>query len=226
MREIIKHWDLNVVNRHIINDVKTIKEYFKEKNINNISMIDVGANVGKIYDNLNIDINIEKCIMIEPVKQLYDYLKEKYKDDPKVEIYNFAISDNPGNFKMYEEAFEDDITISSNYINLGVCRLSETPGDTVCITMNEFLENYLTLDPSKLSFIKIDTESKDFVVIKQLTDYIKKNKITPYITFEKNYFYYFTIEQAQSIINTFCSECNYYNFDLASIPNDYFLKPI
>lgn len=227
MNDIIKYWDTNLVEQHIVNDIARISGYLNEKNIKTISMIDVGANVGKIYDNLKKQFTIEKCIMIEPVNKLYEYLKNKYKDDTSVEVYNFAISNEPGNFKMYAGHFEENIiTEISNTINLGVSKLSDIPGETICITMNEFLDKYCSIDPLKLSLIKIDTETKDLFVIKQLTDYIEKNKIFPFITFEKNYSHQISDEEAQSIIDNFCLRCNYTVFDITTCPTDYFLRPV
>ena len=90
MNEYIKYWDEKLVEKHVGQDIRYVVEYFRELNQNTISFIDIGANVGKIYDCLKKHFTIEKVIMVEASKQLSEYMVEKYKNEKNITIYNFA----------------------------------------------------------------------------------------------------------------------------------------
>jgi FkbM family methyltransferase len=225
MNEYIKYWDEKIVERHVGQDIGYAIQYFKELNQTNISIIDIGANVGKIYDCLQRHFTIEKVVMVEASKQLCDYMIEKYKDKKNIIIYNFAISDVSGNFRLWEGSFEN-LNKFSEEINLGLSKLENTAGSTVCYTMDYFLNNYNTLQPEEISLIKIDTETKDLFILKDLTNWLAEKKIQPFILFENNYHNSMTLEEAQTIINNFCILCKYELINLATSPGDCFLKPI
>lgn len=225
MNEYIKYWDEELVEQHVGQDIGYATEYFKSLNIDTISYIDIGANVGKIYDCLRKKFKIEKCVMVEANKNLSDYIKEKYKDDSTVEIHNLGIAEQNGKFKVYEAGFEN-LTDLNRSINLGLSRVEKEEGDTECVTMDFFLKNINSISPEKISLIKIDTETKDYIILRDMMHWLHENKIQPYILFENNYFFCMSKEEAQKILNDFCSLCNYEPVDVNTLPGDSLLKPI
>jgi FkbM family methyltransferase len=225
MKEYIKYWDEELVEQHVGQDIGYVTNYFKELNVDTISFIDIGANVGKIYDCLKKTFTIEKCIMVEANKNLSDYIKDKYKNETNIEIHNIGISNENGKFKVYEAGFEN-LTEFTRSINLGLSRVEKEEGDTECFTMDHFLRNINTLPPNKISLIKIDTETKDYIILKDMMKWLHENNIQPYILFENNYFFCMTKEEAQIILDDFCSLCNYEPLVVENLPGDCFLKPI
>lgn len=225
MNNYIKYWDDELVEQHVGQDIGYATNYFKSLNVDTISYIDIGANVGKIYDCLKKSFTIEKCVMVEANKNLSDYIKDKYKNDPNVEIHNLGITEQNGKFKVYEAGFEN-LTDFNRSINLGLSRVEKEEGDTECVTMDYFLRNINTIAPNKISLIKIDTETKDYIILRDMMNWLAENKIQPYILFENNFYFCMTKEEAQKILNDFCSLCNYEPVNVETLPGDSLLKPI
>ena len=186
MNEYIKYWDEKLVEKHVGQDIRYVVEYFRELNQNTISFIDIGANVGKIYDCLKKHFTIEKVIMVEASKQLSEYMVEKYKNEKNITIYNFAISNVAGSFNLWEGSFEN-LKDFTNEINLGLSKIENKQGNTLCLTMDYFLSNFNTLQPNEISLIKIDTETKDLYILKDMINWLLEKNIQPYILFENNY---------------------------------------
>jgi FkbM family methyltransferase len=226
MNDVIKYWDDNLVSIHIGTEINWIHSYIKENNIDKISFIDIGGNVGKFFDELSKNYTIDKCIIVEPSKRLYEYMYDKFKNNTQVIVHNFGISNQNGLFQFNDNEIdywlEREIDDS---INLGTFKMQSIPGETQFYTMDYFMENYNTIDPKKITFIKIDTENRDLYVLKYLKNYLKKNKINPLILFENNFHADMSLEEAQTIVNNFCDVCGYESTNLGE-GGDKCLKPI
>lgn len=229
MNEIIKYWDENLVVTHIGNEINWLFSYLDEKKIKKISYIDIGANVGKFYDQISEKYEIVKCIMVEPSEILYNHMVEKYKNKNNVELYNFAISDENGNFY-----FNDTVTPSISYyekigidnsINLGVSKISKNSnGNIICYSMEHFLKNFNSIPFDEITFIKIDTENMDLQIIKSMTNTFVENNINPFILFENNYHNDMSYDDAKKIITDFCSLCDYETVDITHA-SDKLIRP-
>ena len=229
MNEVINFWDNNLVQRHIVNELNWLFEFLEEKKIKEVSYIDIGCNVGKFYDVISKKYNIKKCIMIEPSKELFEYINQKFKDNKNVTLFNFAISDENGQFnfvdsaKIHLEQYKCDSTNES--INLGLSKIDKkNKGNTLCYSMEYFLEHFNTIPVTDITFIKIDTENTDLNIIKSMTNFFIENKINPFILFENNFHNDLSEEEAKGIILNFCNSCNYEFVNLSS-PGDNFIKP-
>ena len=55
MKDLIKIWDDELIERNIGIEINYLKDYFGPKNLTELSYIDIGANVGKFYDVLSRD---------------------------------------------------------------------------------------------------------------------------------------------------------------------------
>ena len=91
MNKHIKYWDENLVEKHIGQELFFLMKYLDEKNITNISFIDIGGNVGKFYDKLSEKYNINNCLIVEPSKYLVEYMEEKFKNNKNIVIFNFGL---------------------------------------------------------------------------------------------------------------------------------------
>ncbi len=230
MNDIIKYWDENVVERHIGTEINWLFLHLDKHGIDELSYIDIGSNVGKFYDEISKKYKIKSCIMVEPSKFLFEHMVEKYLGIESIEIHNFAISDDNGNYEL-----DNSVISSINYfntigvndsINLGLSKLNKrVAGDTVCYSMEYFLEKINKIPLHDIDFIKIDTENMDLQIIKSMTKTFIENKINPFILFENNFHNDMSFEDAQKIIDDFCSKCGYESVDL-SVPGDSFITPI
>lgn len=230
MNKIIKFWDDNLVSRHIGIEIGWLFEYLNSNNISEVSYIDIGSNVGKFYDVISEKYKVNKCIMVEPSKSLFEYSSEKYSNVKEIELFNFAISDENGEFNFSNSA---DMCIDyyekngiDESINLGLSKINKgVVGDVKCFSMDFFLKNYNTIPNKEITFIKIDTENLDLNIIKSMTQYFIDNKIKPFILFENNYHNTMSKIEAENIINNFCNLCGYGLIDLDK-PGDNFITPI
>jgi len=86
----IKKWDDIFCAQHVINLVNHISSLLLKNNINQINYLDIGANVGKVYDLLSERIPINKAYLVEASPLLFNYIKQKYTNNSKVQLFNFA----------------------------------------------------------------------------------------------------------------------------------------
>ena len=81
--------------KRIINFLKT---HLKEINI----FLDIGSHKGTYTDLILKNILVsEKLILIEPQKNIFDFIQNKYKNDRSINIYNYAISNKEKKMKLY-----------------------------------------------------------------------------------------------------------------------------
>jgi len=226
MNKCIEFWDKQIVKRHIGSELNILMNYLNDLPDKNISFIDIGGNVGKFYDELCDNFNVEKCVIVEPSFALYEYMKEKYKNKVEIVLHNFGISDKSGKFKFNDSAIEYWTNKElDESINLGLSKVENVEGNIVFHTMDFFMEQINCIKPQKITFIKIDTENKDLFILKDLTKYIIQHNIKPLILFENNFHNDMTLEDAQNIANNICDKCGYKNVDLR-INGDMVLFPV
>jgi FkbM family methyltransferase len=226
MNNSIKYWDEKIVSRHIGMEIKWLIDYLTEKNISEISYIDIGGNVGKFYDELSEKYHIKKCVIVEASKRLSEYMVEKFKNIDSITVYNFGISDSEGEYHFDDSGidFWADRELNED-INLGVSKMSNRPGETPFIKMDKFLTEFNTIPSNEITFIKIDTENRDIPIVGDMMEYLKINNIRPFILFENNFHNDMSMEDAQKIVDNFCEVLNYEKVDL-NINGDKFIKPI
>lgn len=218
MYDIIKYWDEQIVESHT-NTVEVVK-FFNNQNKKNINYIDIGANVGKVFDELNDAIGVNKCYLVEPSKELADYMRRKYSDLNNVKVIEKGLTKEN---KMYEFLNNNlshyQMIGKQPSLNLGLSSITgkdNVSGDNYLIegiTGSKLLEE-IDLIPSELDYIKIDTENCDFFVLESIYSYLKENNIHPYISFEVNYNQFMSIEDAKSILQPYFDILNYKFIDL------------
>ena len=214
--ELIKKWDEEVVFNHCSNEIREISSFFNEKGVKNINFIDIGANVGKFYEILSKQFNIDLCLMVEPNPDIYNYLAIKYRGFRNVKLFNFALSESDGN------GYVSDNDYSSESFNLGVSRLFSSGSPVKIVDSYKFLKESLS---EEINFVKIDTENSDYKVLKALFEIISKIKSRPIVAFEhnceKNNHEY---EESRIIYNKFIS-IGYNGLKFDSLIGDSILRP-
>ena len=75
--DYIKKWDDFFCAQHVVNLVNHISNLLLRNNINEINYLDIGANVGKVYDLLSEKLVIKKAYLVEASPLLFNYIKKQ-----------------------------------------------------------------------------------------------------------------------------------------------------
>ena len=145
---------------------------------------DIGSHKGTYTDLIVNNFRLEKIVMVEPQKNIYKYLKQKYNRNKKVRIYNVAISDKKKMQTLYIN--KHDLTSSltqidknNKYLNLKARLFGGTINDL--IQKKYMISSYKLLDIIKnnkirqIDLLKIDTEGHELQVLKGAGSFLKNN---------------------------------------------------
>ena len=202
--DLIKKWDEHHCAQHVNNLAWSISDFFKHNDINEISYIDIGANVGKVYDLLAGLMTVQNAYFFEASPLLYGYLQEKYKDNTSIVMHNYAISNTDSEVCFDESSMIHQFQNNIENLNLGLSKITQHSDVRVKARKISSLLQELP-GAFECKFIKIDTESMDLHILQDLASIIIKFKTLPVIEFEKNYNgNNITDEQAQEILNLYC----------------------
>lgn len=229
--EKIKIWDDNLCEQHVGNSTRFISTLFLANNINTINYIDIGSNVGKVYDVISRHLIIQNAWMFEGSPTLFNYSKNKYKDNSAVQITHAAIS----NIEQ-EICFSEDSLLwqlnqeDTKSLNLGLSKIGGSqPSDTIALVQAKKLSNILKDNTNMLdscNFIKIDTESVDILILEDLITVLSQFKTKPVIEFEVNYnALNMTSKEAQNIIDLYLP-FGYRSIDMQHCSGDGYLIPV
>lgn len=187
MNEFIRRWDDLFCAQHVINLVGNITSLFKVNNFTDISYLDIGANVGKVYDLLSKNLTINEAHLIEASPILFNYMRQKYCENKNVFLYNNAAY-NKSDIIYFDQTsmlYQFEQNLKEN-LNLGLSKINHAKNSVPvhAISVSNFInENNLF----NLSFIKIDTETVDFLILEDILNVINKFINKPVIEFEVNY---------------------------------------
>jgi FkbM family methyltransferase len=235
----IKHWDDNLIGKHVSKEITQLFEHFNDYNITTLSFIDIGGNVGKFYDEISKNYEVKKCEIVEASKILCEYMTDKYKDNSNITIHNIGLSDEEGEFyfgdeslQYYEETGIDGSDSQDINFGLSAAHFVENPpthdypGKTRFYNSTNFLDNLNKIPAQDIKFIKVDTESRDIQIVSSMTEYLVKNNISPIILFENNFRYFLTLEEGQKLIDDLCNKVGYHPVDLGKFEDNVFLLPL
>ena len=180
-RLIAKHSSKKVVN--------LLEKFFSEDLVKTV--IQIGANDGKRFDNLNTYIKrySPKAILVEPITEYYNELKLNYINCKNVFFENSAISrNNEINFlykvessksKLYGEHIKGITSFNkSHLIKHGVSKNHIKKEIVNSISFSNLIKKYTI---KNLDLLVIDTEGYDANI---LMDFFSTTRLRPLIIFE------------------------------------------
>jgi len=222
MKDLIKIWDEELIEKHIGTEIRYLQEYFSNKK--NLNYIDIGANVGKFYDVLSKFYQIDDVFMVEPAPQLFEYISEKFKEKPNCKLFNFAISNENGETYFQTQCIDNSTT---ERIDMGVSKIHKNQSGHLVkmVSGYVFLNDYVN-NLEEIDFIKLDTETHDYLILESIIPIIEKLEKKPFILFEHNYHSLMSDQEAERIINEFTSRCQYESINFKSLNGDCFIKPL
>lgn len=158
-----------------------LKKNFKYLN----SFIDIGSHKGTYTDLILKNFPVNKIYMFEPQKKIFRFIKNKYKKNSNIKIFNNAVSNKTKMQKIFIN--KHDLTSSltkldkkNSYLNLKARLfggdIHDMISDTImikCVKLENFIKKYKISD---IDILKIDTEGHELQVIKGFGKYIKNIK--------------------------------------------------
>ena len=164
---------------------KNIIKYLK-KNLENLEVFfDIGSHNGTYTDLILNNFKVKKVIMVEPQKNIFRFIKKKYKKNNRIIIYNSAVSDTKKPQALYIN--KHDLTSSltqidkkNRYLNLKAKLFGGTINDLI---QKKYMVNSYKLSDiikknsvKKIDLLKIDTEGHEFQVLKGAGSFLR-NKV-------------------------------------------------
>lgn len=132
-----------------------VLEFLKERKIKNF--IDIGACSGILGKLLFSKIDsLENCILVEAMESNFNFIKEDYKNNSKVKLYNNALYYG----KEYVGIGEIGDSVGSfSILSNDNTKLIKT------ITLENILEESIDILNNDVDFIKIDIEGAEYNII-------------------------------------------------------------
>ena len=87
---------MNAIEKKLNEEIRRLKSDFY--------VVQIGANDGSHVDHIFNQIKNHKmsAVLVEPVKHLFERLKQNYKDTPNLHFENSAISKETGTIDFYQ----------------------------------------------------------------------------------------------------------------------------
>ena len=145
--------------------------FLKYNNINDIKIIDVGANIGDTINQIIARVSSVSALCIEPSKVFFSLLIENTKNFKDVEYLNSFISNQD---KTYLKIEEKRGTASSS--------ITESSQNSInCFTLDYLVKNNFSKFKD-INILKIDTDGWDIHVLEGARNVMASTK--PFIFFE------------------------------------------
>lgn len=221
--EKIKKWD-ELSRMHAQGSVLEIVKSLENKK--NLTIIDVGANSGTLFDMLCEKLDIGRAVLFEPQPLLFEYIKKKYENNDKVIVENIALSDCVKKFNLNDVALKYELEHydeNNKGYNLGLSSIDCDDNGVSETSSFDLIRKKYNLD--KIDLIKIDTETEDLLVLKGFTETVNELKEKPLITFECNWWAKYTYDESKKILDDFCETNGYENNINLNQRGDFYIKP-
>ena len=172
-----------------LNIKKVLSELFIQNEIN--SIIQIGANDGVRFDELNEFINTYKteCLLVEPIKDNFIKLREKYNNSKFVKLENSAISID-GEISFLYKVEKNSLSLYGNHIpgitsfnkkhllKHGVKKKHIIKEEINTLSDSQLLHKH---DIKSLDLFYVDAEGYDGKIV---LDFLLNTKIRPIMIFE------------------------------------------
>tara|TARA_B100000287_G_C20630198_1_gene779501 strand:- start:931 stop:1671 length:741 start_codon:yes stop_codon:yes gene_type:complete len=178
-----------IANYSYININKVLEFIFSLNKIENV--IQVGANDGKRFDNLNFFLKKSSCktVLIEPIKEFYNELKINYENHSNIFFENSAISNenklqyiytvNQNQLANYDKHISGISSFKKKHLLKHGVKSKDIIKEKVnSLTLKEVLDKY---NFTNLDLLVIDAEGYDGYIV---NNYFKDCSFQPIIIFE------------------------------------------
>ena len=161
---------------------KNIIKALKKEKLKIEIFFDIGAHKGKYTDLLFKEYNIKKAYLFEPQAKMYNFIKEKYKDNNFINVYNQGVSNKTESVLFYINKHNltssikklnpknKYLNLKSKLFNTNLDGMIENNLNIKTIKLEEF---FLENNVFKIDLIKIDTEGHEYEVLAGLEGKIK-----------------------------------------------------
>lgn len=156
---------------------KLYLQYVKEKlgGKRDITLVDCGFNIGVFTDNFLQYFPSANVFGFEPIAELYNKSKEKYKDSTNVNIFNYGLHNKGLDGVKFYYLIDGDLS--------GMSSLHYRPDHFPKYRYKEISVNLRTLDEmvleyngmNDIDFMKIDVEGNELFVLQGMKDILKNN---------------------------------------------------
>ncbi|MFT7669782.1 MAG: FkbM family methyltransferase [Planctomycetota bacterium] len=165
-------------------DLEEIWQYLPE----DLTFIDVGANVGLFSEAILNRLPKARGFLFEPVGEMHARCSQRFGDDQRVTLENFALSDEAGLATIYKARYNpggNSLVHELMFDTRDVSEVSENPehGEEE-IKLEVFDEYAARMGLTHAHFIKTDTEGFDHRVLKGMMGFIRACDPKPVILSE------------------------------------------
>lgn len=152
-----------------INEKKFLVNRFNKKEI---TVIDIGANVGSFLDFIQKHLKIKKIFAFEPSVTAYKILKKNYQND-NITLENFALS-NSNNIKKF---FEYDLNSQSSFYKITNKKNPFNKINKIYKIKTIKLDDYFKNQKKRIDICKIDIQGEELNVLRGMKKLLKKKLI-------------------------------------------------
>ena len=152
-----------------INEKKFLKKKLNKKEI---TVIDIGANVGSYLDFIIKNFKYKKIYAFEPSTKAYGQLKNKF-NSKNIILENIALSNKKTKRKFYEYK----LTSQSSFYKITSKKNPFKNLNNIYKVKTLKLDEYLNLKEKKIDICKIDIQGEELNVLMGMQKYLKKKKI-------------------------------------------------
>ena len=162
----------------VVDEIKILKKFLK-KDVRII--FDIGANYGDYTNELLKHFPNSNFYLFEPGELPYRHLLERFKNYPKIKIYNYAISnDDSSKILWYDKKGSGRASLYKRRIEDSYAKFDKYE-EVKSISLNTLSENIFKDDLFVIDFCKIDTEGHEFAILDSFKNNFNKFK---FIQFE------------------------------------------
>ena len=179
-KKTVKHNDFDSIIKFIFNEIIT-----ENKSERTPTIFDIGANDGQSIRRFKKIFNVCKITSFEPTPIQFNNIKERYKDDEDVSVYNYGISNKEEilKFHSYEFSLINSFIPADNKSKLIKSRIlsrksNELNFENIIEVKTKSLDKFcLEKSIKTIDILKIDTQGFEDKVLNGCEDLLKKQKI-------------------------------------------------
>lgn len=161
----VQQWE-----QRLLPSLRPVIDIITERIPYNGILLDIGANVGLVTEEvLKVKPNITSWLF-EPVKKYFEVCEEKFKYSSNVRVLNVGLSDTYRTSEMYVDTF-----------NWGYNQITNREGSSRFLPFSAFARAF---NIQHVDFIKIDVEGHEVEVLEGMIPYLDHCSIKPDILME------------------------------------------